>query len=76
MNYTSAYFDEAIQILRQLNHSKVDRMLDILLEVREQGGVSSFSASGAAQVMPRMPSMIFGKLPGSNATRLRTMSPN
>ena len=46
MNYTSAYFDEAIQILRQLNHSRVDRMLDILLEVRQQGGRIFFLGVG------------------------------
>jgi D-sedoheptulose 7-phosphate isomerase len=46
MNYTSAYFDEAIQILGQLSHSKVDRMLDILLEVRQQGGRIFFLGVG------------------------------
>ena len=38
MNYTATYIEEAVQILCQLNHSKVDRMLDILLEVRQLGG--------------------------------------
>src|SRR5271168_2619023 len=46
MNYTSAYFDEAIQILRQLNHSKVDHMLDVLLEVRQQNGRIFFLGVG------------------------------
>ncbi len=46
MNYTSAYFDQAIQILRQLNHSKVDHMLDVLLEVRQQNGRIFFLGVG------------------------------
>jgi D-sedoheptulose 7-phosphate isomerase len=46
MNYTAAYFEEAIQILCQMNHSKVDTMLDLLLEVRQQGGRIFFLGVG------------------------------
>jgi D-sedoheptulose 7-phosphate isomerase len=46
MNYTATYIEEAVQILCQLNHSKVDRMLDILLEVRQLGGRIFFVGVG------------------------------
>ena len=46
MNYTAIYIEEAVQILCQLNHSKVDRMLDILLEVRQLGGRIFFVGVG------------------------------
>ncbi|HEX4424797.1 MAG TPA: SIS domain-containing protein [Terriglobales bacterium] len=46
MNYTATYIEEAVQILCQLNHSKVDRMLDVLLEVRKLGGRIFFLGVG------------------------------
>jgi D-sedoheptulose 7-phosphate isomerase len=46
MNYTATYIEEAVQILCQLNHSKVDRVLDILLEVRQLGGRIFFVGVG------------------------------
>jgi D-sedoheptulose 7-phosphate isomerase len=46
MNYTAAYFEEAIQILCQLNHTKIDRLLDVLLEVRQRNGRIFFLGVG------------------------------
>jgi D-sedoheptulose 7-phosphate isomerase len=46
MNYTAEYVEEAIQILCQLNHSRIDRMLDLLLEVRQQDGRIFFLGVG------------------------------
>jgi D-sedoheptulose 7-phosphate isomerase len=38
MNYTSQYLDEAIQIARQLDRLEIERLIDLLVEVRNQGG--------------------------------------
>ena len=46
MNYTATYLEEAIQILCKMNHAKIDHMLDILLEVRQQSGRIFFLGVG------------------------------
>src|SRR5712692_702980 len=38
MTYTGQYLDEAAEILKQLDHDAIERMVDLLVEAREQGG--------------------------------------
>lgn len=46
MNYTAQYFEEAIQVLRQIDQDTIERSLDLLLQVREQGGRIFFLGVG------------------------------
>src|SRR5258708_30726313 len=46
MNYISQYIDEAIQIVHQLDHAQVERILEVLLEVRRQKGRVFFLGVG------------------------------
>jgi D-sedoheptulose 7-phosphate isomerase len=46
MNYTSQYVEEAVQILVQLDQGRIEHMLDLLLEVRGQGGRIFFLGVG------------------------------
>jgi D-sedoheptulose 7-phosphate isomerase len=46
MNYISQYVDEAIQIIHQLDHAQVERILEVLLEVRRQKGRIFFLGVG------------------------------
>ncbi|HXM63470.1 MAG TPA: SIS domain-containing protein [Terriglobales bacterium] len=46
MNYTSQYFEEAIQIFRLIDQKSIERMLDLLLEVRRQKGRIFFLGVG------------------------------
>ena len=46
MNYTVQYFDEAVQILRQLDAEEIEKMIDNLLTVRAQGGRLFFLGVG------------------------------
>src|SRR5258708_518449 len=46
MNYISQYIDEAIQIVHQLDHAQVERILEVLLEVRRQKGRIFFLGVG------------------------------
>jgi len=38
MNYTVQYFDEAAQILKQINPDKVEQMVELLVRTRGEGG--------------------------------------
>jgi D-sedoheptulose 7-phosphate isomerase len=44
--YTAKYIDEAIQILRQLDREPIDRMLALLIEVRQKQGRIFFLGVG------------------------------
>jgi D-sedoheptulose 7-phosphate isomerase len=46
MNYTSQYFEEAIQISRLIDQKSIERMLDLFLEVRRQKGRIFFLGVG------------------------------
>lgn len=46
MNYTVQYLEEAIQILRNLDSGKIERVLDLILEVRARGGRIFFLGVG------------------------------
>ncbi len=46
MNYTSQYFEEAIQISRLIEKKSIERMLDLFLEVRRQKGRIFFLGVG------------------------------
>jgi D-sedoheptulose 7-phosphate isomerase len=46
MSYTAKYIDEAIQILRQLDREPIDRMLALLIEVRQKQGRIFFLGVG------------------------------
>jgi len=46
MNYTAQYFDEAVQIIRRLDQEAIERVLDLLLEVRRRGGRIFFLGVG------------------------------
>jgi D-sedoheptulose 7-phosphate isomerase len=46
MDYTSQYLEEAVQILRQLDHKSIESMLELLLDVRRQGGRIFFLGVG------------------------------
>jgi len=46
MTYTIQYLDEAVSILRQLDPHHIDRLLDVLLAVRSQGGRIFFLGVG------------------------------
>ena len=46
MNYTSQYFEEAIQIFRLIDQKSIERMLDLLFEVRRQKGRIFFLGVG------------------------------
>jgi D-sedoheptulose 7-phosphate isomerase len=46
MTYTSQYFEEAIQILCQLDQDRIEQMLDLLLEARQRGGRIVFLGVG------------------------------
>jgi D-sedoheptulose 7-phosphate isomerase len=46
MNYSSQYLEEATQILGQLNQNTIERMVDLLLEVRRHGGRLFFLGVG------------------------------
>jgi D-sedoheptulose 7-phosphate isomerase len=46
MNYTAQYIEEAIQILRQLDQRKMECMLDLLTDVRREGGRIFFLGVG------------------------------
>jgi D-sedoheptulose 7-phosphate isomerase len=46
MNYISGYMEESIQILKQLDQASIERVLDLLLEVRRQKGRIFFLGVG------------------------------
>ena len=46
MNYTSQYFEEAIQIFRLIDQKSIERMLDLFFEVRRQKGRIFFLGVG------------------------------
>ena len=46
MDYTIQYLEEAVQILRQLDQKKIERMLDLLLQVQLDGGRIFFLGVG------------------------------
>src|ERR1700691_6162284 len=46
MAYTQKYIEEAVQILRQLDHTTIDRVLDLLVDVRTRGGRVFFLGVG------------------------------
>ena len=46
MDYTTQYLEEAVQILRQLDSTLIERMLDLLLQVRQDGGRIFFLGVG------------------------------
>jgi D-sedoheptulose 7-phosphate isomerase len=46
VNYTEQYLDESIQILRQLDPKQIERMLELLLDVRRQQGRIFFLGVG------------------------------
>lgn len=46
MSYIAQYIDQACQILRELDQSRIQQMLDLLLEVRSQGGRIFFLGVG------------------------------
>jgi D-sedoheptulose 7-phosphate isomerase len=46
VNYTAQYFEEAIQILGQIDQNAIERTLDLLLQVRQQGGRIFFLGVG------------------------------
>jgi D-sedoheptulose 7-phosphate isomerase len=46
MNYTSQYLEEAVQIFRLIDRETVERMLNLLLEVRRQEGRIFFLGVG------------------------------
>lgn len=46
MNYTSQYFEEAIQIFRLIDQESIESMLDLLFEVRRQKGRIFFLGVG------------------------------
>ena len=46
MDYTTQYLEEAVQILRQLDSTHIERMLALLLQVRQDGGRIFFLGVG------------------------------
>ena len=38
MNYTATYIGQAVQILQQLEQKSIDRILELLLEVKARSG--------------------------------------
>jgi len=46
MNYTSRYIEEAIQILRKLDQEKIERVANLLTDVRGRGGRIFFMGVG------------------------------
>jgi D-sedoheptulose 7-phosphate isomerase len=46
MPYTQKYIEEAVQILRQLDHTTIDQVLDLLVDVRTRGGRVFFLGVG------------------------------
>jgi D-sedoheptulose 7-phosphate isomerase len=46
MTYTAEYLDDSIQILRQIDQEKIERTLDLLVEVRRQEGRIFFLGVG------------------------------
>lgn len=61
-DYTTAYLDEVRELASQLDPAVIDRMIDLLLEIRAQAAGSSFLALAGAPVMPATRSMIFARL--------------
>lgn len=46
MNYTSQYFNEAIEIIRRIDQEAIEHMLDLLVDLRERGGRLFFLGVG------------------------------
>lgn len=46
MDYTSQYLEEAIQILRELDHDCIESLLEVLLDARQRGGRVFFLGVG------------------------------
>jgi D-sedoheptulose 7-phosphate isomerase len=46
MDYTSQYLEEAIQILRKLDHDCIESLLEVLLDARQRGGRIFFLGVG------------------------------
>jgi D-sedoheptulose 7-phosphate isomerase len=46
MDYTSQYLEEAVQILRKLDHESIESMLEVLHDARRQGGRIFFLGVG------------------------------
>jgi D-sedoheptulose 7-phosphate isomerase len=38
MSYTEQYLGEAIQVIKKLDHKEIDKMVDLFVKTREQGG--------------------------------------
>ncbi|MDP8212373.1 MAG: SIS domain-containing protein [Candidatus Zapsychrus exili] len=48
MSYTKRYFDEAIKILETIDQAQVDKMIDVLLDVRQKQGRIFFLGVGGS----------------------------
>jgi D-sedoheptulose 7-phosphate isomerase len=46
MDYTSQYLEEAVQILRKLDHDCIESILEVLLDARQRGGRIFFLGVG------------------------------
>jgi D-sedoheptulose 7-phosphate isomerase len=46
VNYTAQYFEESIQILRRIDQQMIERMLELVLQVRQQNGRIFFLGVG------------------------------
>jgi D-sedoheptulose 7-phosphate isomerase len=46
MDYTSQYLEEAIQILRKLDHDSIESLLEVLFDARQRGGRVFFLGVG------------------------------
>jgi D-sedoheptulose 7-phosphate isomerase len=46
VNYTAQYFEESIQILRRIDQNMIERMLELILQVRQKNGRIFFLGVG------------------------------
>ncbi len=46
MSYTNQYLDEAVEIIQRLDTSKIEKIIKLLLEIREKGGRIFFLGVG------------------------------
>ena len=73
MNYTEQYIEEAVQILNELDPAVLERVVDLLVDLRGRGGRLFFLGPAAAPGTPRMLSVISARSPRSKPIPLRTM---
>jgi len=76
MSYTDAYLEEVKAITDKLDHAAINKMIDILVEIRENKGRIFFWAWAAAPAIPATLLMTLEKLQASNHTLQQIMSPN